>query len=179
MTDLPPGHYFSPAHSLIQTTLERFWIPIQTNFCCRRWRPAKIRGHSVSSALPCISFHNRAEGTAGTFQRGKFPNQLHPETHFSTAPLQVLCTHRHRNTHSTQQAWMYSRNQTTIASPCKHRQLVFLHPTETYEDRCPVGRNSTGWKAGRSCAGTAPLADSASSLYTTGFPIHLMFRRAS
>jgi len=29
-----------------------------SDFRCRRWRPAKLRGHSVSSALPCISFHN-------------------------------------------------------------------------------------------------------------------------
>src|SRR5450755_4099697 len=59
--------------SLPQTAPERFWIPF--DFRRRRWCPAKLRGHSVSSALPCISFHKRAEGTAGTFQRGKFPNQ--------------------------------------------------------------------------------------------------------
>jgi hypothetical protein len=45
----------------------------------------------------------------------------------STASL--LCTPPHSKTHSTQQAWMYSRNQTTIAICCKHRQPVFLHPS--------------------------------------------------
>ena len=113
---------------------ERFWIPL--DFRRRRWRPAKLRGHSVSSALPCISFHKRAEGTAGTFQRGKFP-----ELHFTSctssgnaflysstaSPAHTIA----QETHSTQQAWMYSRNQTTIASRCKHRQPVFLHPTDT------------------------------------------------
>src|ERR1700690_698271 len=112
---------------------ERFWIPL--DFRCRRWRPAEPRGHSVSSALPCISFHKRAEGTAGTFQRGKFPKlqtssgNVFLFVYSSTASL--LCTPPHSKTHSTQQAWMYSRNQTTIAICCKHRQPVFLHPTMT------------------------------------------------
>jgi hypothetical protein len=53
---------------------------------------------------------------------------LHSETHFSTAPLPALRTIAQEPC-STQQAWMYSRNQTTIASCCKHRQPVFLHPT--------------------------------------------------
>jgi len=33
-----------------------------------------------------------------------------------------------QKTRSTQQAWINSRNQTTIASGSKHRQHVFLHP---------------------------------------------------
>ncbi len=138
MAGLPPSHYFSSAQRLIQTKLERFWIPIQTNFRRRRWRPAKIRGHSVSSALPCISFHNRAEGTAGTFQRGSLRTKLCSETHFSVAPPRSSAQ-LHRKTRGTQQAWMYSRNQTTIASACKHRQPVFLHPTD--------GRFSRGSKS--------------------------------
>ncbi|PYX47169.1 MAG: hypothetical protein DMG79_14635 [Acidobacteria bacterium] len=47
--------------------------------------------------------------------------------------LQLRCKFSARlrtKTYSTQQAWMYSRNQTTITSRCKHRQPVFLHPTE-------------------------------------------------
>src|ERR1700691_2879593 len=126
MVDVPPTITSHRARSLPQTAPERFWIPF--DFRCRRWRPAKLRGHSVSSALPCISFHKRAEGTAGTFQRGMSPNLLlHSETHFSTAPLPALHTIAQEPC-STQQAWMYSRNQTTIASCCKHRQPVFLHP---------------------------------------------------
>jgi|HubBroStandDraft_6_1064221.scaffolds.fasta_scaffold11575_3 hypothetical protein len=42
-----------------------------SDFRCRRWHPANFRGRSVSSALPCMSFHERVEGAAGTFQRGK------------------------------------------------------------------------------------------------------------
>ena len=131
MAGSQPNHYFSSAQRLIQTRLERFWIPIQTNLCCRRWRPAKIRGHSVSSALPCISFHNRAEGTAGTLQRGKLPGlHLNPETCFSKAQLQVATHTSAQKTHSTQQAWMNSRNPLTITSVRKHRQPVILHPTK-------------------------------------------------
>jgi hypothetical protein len=172
MAGLLPSHYFSSAQRLIQTTLERFWIPIQTNLCCRRWRPAKIRGHSVSSALPCISFHNRAEGTAGTFQRGKSPNRASSGNVFLYSST-ANSLHTSQKTGSTQQAWMYSRNQTTIARARKHRQPVFLHPT--------VGRFSDVRKMPEAL-GAGPrrtaLADSASSLYTTGFPIHLMVRPA-
>src|ERR1700716_711416 len=72
--------------------------------------PGQTRGRSVSSALPCISFHNRAEGTAGTFQRGKLPaTSFNPETYFSIAQLQKLTAHTAaQKTHSAQQAWMNS-----------------------------------------------------------------------
>jgi hypothetical protein len=50
-----------------------------------------------------------------------------PETHFSTALPQASA--RLRGTHGTQQAWMNSRNSTTIATGAKHRQPIFLHPT--------------------------------------------------
>jgi hypothetical protein len=93
--------------------------------------PGQIRGRSVSSALPCISFRNRAEGTAGTFQRGKFPGlHLNPETRFSKAQLQVATHTNAQKTHSAQQAWMNSRNPLTITSVRKHRQPVILHPTK-------------------------------------------------
>ena len=110
---------------------------------------------------------------------------LHPETHFSTAPLQALHTIMQKSC-STQQAWMYSRNQTTIASCCKHRQPVFLHPTlERMEAGGRASSNQgfgwrVGWETTRSKSETLghqteiayQLADSASSLYTTSFPIH-------
>jgi hypothetical protein len=100
-----------------------------SDFRCRRWRPAKLRGHSVSSALPCISFHNRAEGTAGTFQRGKFPNLHSIRKRVSLKLHRKFPAHTAAKTNSTQQAWMYSRNQTTITSASEHRQLAFLHLT--------------------------------------------------
>src|SRR5690242_13253080 len=46
--------------------------------------------------------------------------------------LQLNCRSRRtppQKTRSTQQAWMNSRNLTTITTAQKHRQLVFLHPT--------------------------------------------------
>src|SRR5258708_29391346 len=98
--------------------------------------PGQTRGRSVSSALPCISFHNRAEGTAGTFQRGKLPAlHFNPETYFSIAQLQKFATHTAaQKTHSAQQAWMNSRNPLTITSVRKHRQLMILHPTNEPEE---------------------------------------------
>jgi hypothetical protein len=62
-----PSHDFSP-HKNAGEILDS-----HSDLRCRRWHPAKLRGRSVSSAFPCISFHNRAEGTAGVFQRGKVP----------------------------------------------------------------------------------------------------------
>jgi len=119
----------------------------QSDSRCRRWRPAKLRGHSVSSALPCISFRIRAKGAAGTFQRGMSPNHLRPETGFSKAQPLVV-GHNHTKTSSTQQAWMNSRNQTTIASRSKHRQPLILHPTMTGLERQPVGFAATVQKPG-------------------------------
>jgi hypothetical protein len=76
-----------------------------------------------------MSLHERAEGAAGTFQRGKLSNpHSDPKT---KAPLQACRNTQLRSkTHSAQQAWMNSRNPSTIASGSKHRQPVFLHPTE-------------------------------------------------
>ena len=45
---------------------------------------------------------------------------------------QKLCRkfpHTSAGTHSTQQAWVNSRNLLNIASQSKHRQPIFLHPT--------------------------------------------------
>ena len=93
------------------------------------------------------------------FSEEKFPNSL-LRKRISQTLLQARRPHGSK-THSTQQAWMYSRNQTTIASARKHRQLVFLHPTlRTIENPADTCRNR------------AVLADSASSLYTTGFPFN-------
>jgi hypothetical protein len=51
--------------------------------------------------LSCISFHNRAEGTAGAFQRGKFPNLIfYPETRFSIAQPQALPKSQQNSQHT-------------------------------------------------------------------------------
>jgi hypothetical protein len=132
------SHSFSPAHKCRRDS------GILFKTCAdRRWRPAKLRGRSVSSALPCISFRRQppqltqlhrkpergAKGTAGTFQRGNLRTALHPETRFSKASLRKSSRTQPQKTHSVQQAWMNSRNPFTIASARKHRQPVFLHPT--------------------------------------------------
>jgi hypothetical protein len=132
--------YFSP-HT---NRGERFLGP-DLDLCCRRWHPAKTPGvlriaSSVLHILPqttvtpdfrhSSSPRDRAKGSAGTFQRGKFPAlnaPTSPERHFSKALPQVptkLC-----GTHGTHQAWIDSRNPTTITTQWKHRQPIFLHPT--------------------------------------------------
>ena len=100
-----------------------------SDFRRRRWHPANFRGRSVSSALPCMSFHERVEGAAGTFQRGKVSVSI---TQSGNDFQKLRCkspTYNREKLRSAQQAWMYSRNQTTIASASKHRQPTFLHPT--------------------------------------------------
>jgi len=107
---------------------ERFWIPFKTFAADGGARP---NSGGTPFRQPCPAYPpHKGEGAAGTFQRGKFPNststrkrislQLH--CHFPRTPPQ--------KTSSTQQAWMNSRNQTTIATCCKHRQHVFLHPID-------------------------------------------------
>jgi hypothetical protein len=69
------------------------------------------------------------------------------------------------------QAWIDSRNQTTITSEWKHRQPIFLHPT--------VEAGRIRRKTLRECPSTAlpylrrgELAESVSILYTTSFPFY-------
>lgn len=69
-----------------------------------------------------MSFHIRAEGAAGTFQRGKSPATTQLRKRISKALLQIYRAYRRGKTHSTQQAWMNSRNPFNIATVCKHRQ---------------------------------------------------------
>ena len=172
---------------------ERFWIPL--DFRCRRWRPAKLRGHSVSSALPCISFHKRAEGTAGTFQRGNFPNLdfirkrislklsrdcLHTIAKNSqhTTSLDVLAEPNYYSkwvrTSSTRVfashydgKWKARRNHDCVTG-CVRRAGAFREGSFAKNARI-----STAGSRFARARKTPQLADSASSLYTTSFPIHL------
>ena len=138
---------------------ERFLVP-NLGFRCRRWHPAKTPGvlRIASSVLHILSQTNvapyrrstspRAKGSAGTFQRGSL--RLHllelnlPETRFSKALSQVRA--QTERTHGVQQARMNSRNQTTIASDCKHRQPVFCSngpsPMKTHVGQSPSSRQS-------------------------------------
>ncbi len=136
---------------------------------CRRWHPAQTPGvlRFASSALHILSqtllrpfrrFRSpRAKGSAGLFQRGKFfgSNFTYPKTNFSKAQLQAQRTIR--RTRSLLQAWIDSRNQTTIATQAKHRQLLFLHPTKNE-------RESYG------------LMNLPVTLYTTGFPFQFILK---
>ena len=75
--------------------------------------------------------------------------------------------HNSAETHGTHQAWIDSRNLTTITTEWKHRQPIFLHPTvETgaiQPSRSPPTFNNVR---------QSQLAESVSSLYTNSFPFH-------
>jgi hypothetical protein len=185
------NHYFSPRNFVSKLTPERFWNPNQTFAADGGTRP-KLRGRSVSTALPCIFFRIRTKDAAGTFQRGMLPDTTRIRKLVS---LKLSCESPHiraAKTHSTQQAWMNSRNQTNITSACKHRQHSILHPkglamrnrigsVPATDRRKPEAAKKTGDPSQTtlriSAAGSrfaharkAPqLADSAFSLYTTCF----------
>ena len=116
------------AASPFRSAPERFWIPIQTYAADGGARP-------ISGGTP---FRQPCPAYPSTIGR-KVPQARFSEESFRTCTSirkrisrELNCrfaTHTPaRKNHSAQQAWMYSRNQSTIASPAKHRQHVFLHP---------------------------------------------------
>jgi hypothetical protein len=82
-------HSASHASHRTRITERDSWVPT-LDLCCRRWRPAKNSGalRIASSVLHILSQttfrvlnfrrssspRDRAKGSAGTFQRGKFPD---------------------------------------------------------------------------------------------------------
>lgn len=124
--------YFSPQthHG------ERF---LDTRFQPPTVAPGKTRGCSVSPALSCISLRgplrrqiqalndlDRAKGSAGTFQRGRFSaplTLLRRKLVFSNFAVSL---HTQPASYGTLQAWINSRNQITIAIEWKHRQHYLL-----------------------------------------------------
>ena len=108
----------------------------------------ELRECSVSPALSCISFCKPLRDLLYTreqllvigqkaaqerFSEEKFPGTLLQLfiLHHRKRISQQLCRKSRttlRKTHGTQQAWMNSRNPSTIATAAKHRQLIFLHP---------------------------------------------------
>ena len=112
----------------------------------RRWHPAKNSGgapyRQLCPAYPSADYRSalyrnsssprdRAKGSAGTFQRGKFPEATSVQLQTGNALLKSSAANSHTipRTRSIHQAWIDSRNQTTIATRLKHRQLIFLHPS--------------------------------------------------
>src|ERR1700691_3443995 len=87
------------ATSLVQANAGEI-LDSHSDLRCRRWHPAKLRGRSVSSAFPCISFHKRAEGTAGAFQRGKISGLTAHSGNAFLVSLSVNCAHKKATTHS-------------------------------------------------------------------------------
>ena len=151
--------------------------------------PGQTRGRSVSSALPCISFRNRAEGTAGTFQRGKFPARISIRKRISQKlSCKINCAHR--RTENSQR----TASLDELAEPINYNKRSQTSSTHDFASHKQMGRASVNptrkqakravdaWQIGpslcsrsrlRTHARRAPrLAQSVSSLYTTGFPIH-------
>jgi len=105
---------------------------------------------------------DRAKGSAGTFQRGKFPDGYFTHRKRISQKLYRKFAPQLCGTNGTQQAWMNSRNSSTIASDWKHRQPIFLHPI----DETGAIRQS---RAATTLSCPA-LLNPYSSLYTLGFP---------
>jgi hypothetical protein len=115
----------------------------------------------VSPALHILRI--RAKGTAGSVSARKVSDSTNnPETRLLYS-ITAISRRQPRKAGSTQQAWINSRNQTTIATRSKHRQHVFLHPTEKSRE------------ARLQQLPQPAIADSGSSLYTTSFPTSFDF----
>jgi hypothetical protein len=72
---------------------------------------------------------DRAKGSAGTFQRGSFRLTMPLHRKRISQKLYRKFPHNSAETHGPHQAWIDSRNLTTITTEWKHRQPIFLHPT--------------------------------------------------
>ena len=163
----------------------------QSDFCCRRWHPAKTTGvlRIASSVLHILSQTTprpTSDATAALVTGRKAAQERFSEENFRNLATALFYTgnvflnssaakrpHNLGGTHGTQQAWMNSRNPTTIATGTKHRQPIFLHPT--VEDGTIKRKN---FRRVGECARLAfmrsrgLLAESVSSLYTKSFPFH-------
>ena len=71
------------------------------------------------------------------FSEESFRHSASPHRKRISQKLYRRFPHTSAGTHGTQQAWINSRNLTTIATHRKHRQPIFLHPT-------PRSRSSVG-----------------------------------
>jgi len=138
-----PGWQAATAHQASHRRESRREIlDSQLDLCCRRWHPAQNSGGTPYRQLcPAYPLANRrrvqlrrfrspcwAKGSAGTFQRGKFPDLFDLILYTGNAFLKLyrLALAQFCETHGTQQAWINSRNLTTIATESKRRQLIFL-----------------------------------------------------
>src|SRR5208283_3442483 len=102
-----------------------------------------------SPALSCISFRRPPSRPTSGAPAALVIGRKAAQERFSEESFRIrtslLQLHRKRisqkldrrfaaqlpRTDSTQQAWMNSRNSITIASERKHRQPIFLHPTNS------------------------------------------------
>jgi hypothetical protein len=106
---------------------ERFWIPVRTYAFDGGARP-NCGGTPFRQPCPAYPSTIGRKAPQERFSEESFRTRTSSGNEFLKSSAASLRQHGSK-THSTQQAWMYSRNQTTIASARKHRQPVFLHPT--------------------------------------------------
>ena len=136
-----PGQPCFPPHTEARQEI----LGSNLGLCCRRWHPAKTPGvlrfassvlHILSQTLlrPFRRYRSpRAKRQRRTISARKVfrieplnSYRLSPENKFLKSSSASRITLG--RTRSPQQAWIDSRNQTTIATWVKHRQLLFLHP---------------------------------------------------
>jgi len=152
----------------------RFSVP-NLDLCRRRWHPAKAPGvlriaSSVLHILPQTKAAphplRRSTQSEGERQRRNVSarNVSGPDLNStSNSLLQFFSTGnglqklnrkvrtQNRRTHGIQQARINSRNQTTIATPWKHRQLIVLGAESVQFSNC---HETTHWH-GRADFGTS------------------------
>jgi hypothetical protein len=128
---------------------ERFWIPVQTFAADGGARP---NPGGTPFRQPCPAYPSTIGQKAPQvrFSEEVSESQPHPETHFSKARLQILRTQRHAEDAQIQQAWMNSRNQTTITIPTNIVNSCSCIPEYwpiTGDDECRESGLATRWNA--------------------------------
>jgi hypothetical protein len=173
-------HYFSPRTN----AAERFWIPL-------RLSPPTVAPGQTAGALRFVSLALHIlpqswKAPQERFSEENFRTSKHSEMHFSIALLPALLPPRQKSTqHTTSldelaEPNYYSKRARTsstrvFASHTKCQEIA-SRTTKSSKTKLSLMQTDPSLRSGfrlRAHARKTPqLADSASSLYTTSFPIH-------
>jgi hypothetical protein len=152
------GRSHRPAMLLTANCGERFSVP-NLDLRCRRWHPAKTPRvlRIASSVLHILPQTNNAPDAGAPAARGRKAAREHfseenfriASTHYCFASPERISQKPSRKSkdiltliRGNTALRMNSRNPFTIATPPKHRQLKFLHPT--HGESCDSFRRLAG-----------------------------------
>src|ERR1700722_1785024 len=129
MADLLPSHYFSSAQRLFRQRWRDSGFPVRLTFAADGGARPNSGGTPFRQPCPAYPSTIGRKAPQERFSEESFRNCTSSGNAFlKSSAASSLPTWQENPQHTA--AWMYSRNQTTIASRSEHRQPVFLHPTD-------------------------------------------------